>query len=208
MRTSISPGAPTLLSTLCLQAAERLPGLGRLSLHMHARFLHPSHLRYATPPLTLSKCCPLLQLLARLFNRRMLTVVRDYWISRAAAVFQEIAPTSDRTRNRQRQPSSQPAPESPPQRTGFGPQLPKNMQDPWAVMGVTRQASQDEIKEQWRRLCKQHHPDLQVPAGPHPCTLPPASCRWLPSHCICTCVHSISQPKLSIVVTASSIAAR
>ncbi|PRW61112.1 molecular chaperone isoform B [Chlorella sorokiniana] len=35
------------------------------------------------------------------------------------------------------------------------------MQDPWAVMGVTRQASQDEIKEQWRRLCKQHHPDLQ-----------------------------------------------
>jgi len=32
----------------------------------------------------------------------MLTVVRDYWISRAAAVFQEIAPTSDRTRNRHR----------------------------------------------------------------------------------------------------------
>lgn len=61
--------------------------------------------------------------------------------------------------------------------------------DPWQVMGLSRGASQDEvggcrrlrsacgacrcstrsnppgiaqIKEQWRRLCKQHHPDLQV----------------------------------------------
>jgi hypothetical protein len=32
----------------------------------------------------------------------MLTVVRDYWISRAAAVFQEIAPTSAHSRGRGR----------------------------------------------------------------------------------------------------------
>ena len=34
------------------------------------------------------------------------------------------------------------------------------MADPYQILGVTREATQDDIRKAYRRLAKMHHPDL------------------------------------------------
>ncbi|MCQ4162503.1 TerB family tellurite resistance protein [Roseomonas sp. GC11] len=37
--------------------------------------------------------------------------------------------------------------------------------DPYAVLGVTRSATDDEVRQAWRRLMREHHPDIMAARG-------------------------------------------
>jgi DnaJ like chaperone protein len=43
--------------------------------------------------------------------------------------------------------------------------LPAGAEDPFAVLGVSRDASRDEIKARYRKLVRDNHPDRQIAAG-------------------------------------------